>query len=256
MRELAILTLSRNEDHVRRLTAALEEQVTVPHGLVGRVLVNNANSVELTKAGLDGGWAVLEPGCNTSYSAGNNLAAKAAKEAFDPTHYLLLNDDAIPEPEFLARLWAQRDRADIVGALLMQDVGEVNHAGVFFGEHHADHIGRGQPRARWFSHAAPVCDAVTFAAVLIRRPVWHQMGGLDERYYYGFEDTDLCLRVMQAGGVIRCARGAVAFHGECGTRARHGRYDVTNARTFWACWKDKLQPMLAQYRERTAHLEE
>jgi GT2 family glycosyltransferase len=40
---------------------------------------------------------------------------------------------------------------------------------------------------------------VTFACVLIPRPLYHELGGLDEAYRNGYEDCDFCLRARQAG---------------------------------------------------------
>lgn len=242
----AVLTLSRNPGYVGQLSRAIQGS-DFP-----RVLVNHSNRVDLTQAGLRNGWAVLEPGCNQSYSVGNNLAADAARGAWGPSHYLLLNDDCVPAPGFLEKLWGRRNDAELVGALLLEASDRVNHAGTYFvpGVRRADHLGRGEPREKWESGSRPPVQAVTFAAVLVRADLFHDLGGLSERYWYGFEDTDFCLRALQAGATIRCARDAVAHHGECGTRPRGGKADQKNYKAFWGTWGNALPGILRDYAAR------
>ena len=42
-------------------------------------------------------------------------------------------------------------------------------------------------------------SAVTAACLVIRREVWDELGGLDERLSVAFNDVDFCLRVREAG---------------------------------------------------------
>jgi GT2 family glycosyltransferase len=42
-------------------------------------------------------------------------------------------------------------------------------------------------------------ETVVGAFMLIRKEVWDKLGGLDERYFFFFEETDFCLQVRQAG---------------------------------------------------------
>jgi GT2 family glycosyltransferase len=115
-----------------------------------------------------------------------------------------------------------------------------------------DHLGRGQARKDWESKEAAYCDAVTFAAALIKRDTWDFLGGLDEAYRYGWEDTDFCMRVLEAGGAIKCARDAVALHDECGTRPRGGQNDSTNYQLFTSRWEAKIPALLTAYHQRMA----
>lgn len=50
------------------------------------------------------------------------------------------------------------------------------------------------------------------ACQLFRRSVWEHVGGLDERYFYGPEDVDFCLRVRAAGWRILQVDGAECRH--------------------------------------------
>jgi GT2 family glycosyltransferase len=249
MAELMIITLSRNQAYFEQLDDCLAAQVSAPSSR--RFLINNSNDPRLTASALKRGWLVVEPGYNTSFSTGNNLAAKALDAYGDGArHLLLLNDDIRCEPPFLYELWRQRETADILGALLLHTDRTVNHAGSYVYEGGAiDHIGRGldpeQYRGRCY-----LVPAVTFAAALIYRGLWEKLGGLDERYYYGWEDADFCMRTLQAGGTIRCNGDAVAVHDECGTRSRTSPNNVTNYNLFLSAWQRQLPELLADYRHR------
>ena len=238
--DLTIITLSRNLDYFNRLVEKLALQKDAPE--FQGILVNNANSIKLTAAASKAGWWVIEPGHNTTYAEGNNLAAKAAEG-----HWLLfLNDDAEPEAEWLAALWSHRKEATVVGSLLLNDDGTVNHAGTLVGGNcHTDHIGRNAPPENFTG--CPLTPSVTFAAALVLAPTFHELGGLDEQFNYGYEDSDFCVRVLRAGGTVRCARDAVATHGECGTRPKHGPADETNRATFHRKWATSMRQILAQY---------
>jgi len=51
------------------------------------------------------------------------------------------------------------------------------------------------------------------AFLMVRRDLWEQLGGLDERFFpVWFEDVDFCKRVAEAGLRIRYEPGAVASH--------------------------------------------
>jgi GT2 family glycosyltransferase len=42
-------------------------------------------------------------------------------------------------------------------------------------------------------------ESVIGAFFLVRRSVWEQLGGMDERFFFFLEETDFCLRARQAG---------------------------------------------------------
>jgi GT2 family glycosyltransferase/glycosyltransferase involved in cell wall biosynthesis len=75
-----------------------------------------------------------------------------------------------------------------------------------------------QPNFKEITH---IPHRVAFFCAAIRRSVWLELGGLDERYRVGnFEDDDFCLRLRLAGyrlGVVRHAfvyhYGGATFHG-------------------------------------------
>jgi GT2 family glycosyltransferase len=217
---------------------------------VQRILVNNAVRKgaktwdESTKLGIQRGWAVIEPGYNTSFSEGNNLAAKAATGEY----LLLLNDDMVLEPKALHRLWACREKADLTGMLILNTDTTVNFAGTALWPS-SHHMHRGEPREDHEADAYHLCDAITFAAALMPRELYERLSGLDERYIYGWEDTDFSCRVLDSGGSIGVCMNAVAIHDECGTRVRgDGGYYKNNATLFHTTWpKPRIKALLEKY---------
>ena len=64
--------------------------------------------------------------------------------------------------------------------------------------------------------------AASGCALLVARGTWEQVGLFDERYFFGFEDIDLCLRA-RAVGIRTLVDGAVAYHQGGGTLAPTSR---------------------------------
>lgn len=250
MADLAIITLSRTPEYVERLSAALAMQQGAPD--YEKFLVANGDVDAVRAAAVRGGWSGLSTGHVPSFSEGCNLGVEHTTEP----RILLLNDDVVPHQNFLAALWDHRDDAEIVGALLLHKQGTVNHAGttVWVTGCRTDHLGRGDERSRWDQEFA-VVPSCTFAAALIRRETWNALGGLDEAYCYGWEDTDFCLRAIDAGCRVGVARRAVAVHDECGTRPRGGTRDQDNYAFFAARWRDRLGPLLESYCRREHNVE-
>ncbi len=68
-------------------------------------------------------------------------------------------------------------------------------------------------------HSRPV-DHIMAAFALIRRAVYEQVGGMDERYFVYYEDLDFSFKVHQAGYTIYFLAAAQVFHRGGGTSAQ------------------------------------
>ena len=152
-----------------------------------------------------------------------NWAAKQSKSEF----ICLLNSDTEVKSGWLQALKDEMEEPSvgIVGAKLIYPMakgspwgGTIQHAGVARNSYGLPfHIYRGlSPRARCVN-VLTECNAVTFACVLIRRQLWDDLGGLDERYVGGqFEDIDQCWRAREKGWRVIYTPRAVALHLEHG----------------------------------------
>jgi len=88
----------------------------------------------------------------------------------------------------------------------------------------------------------PIPMLALYCAAL-RREVWEEVGGLDERFEVGlFEDDDFSRRIRRAGYDVRCLRGAWVHHFQEASFGalppeEYARIYETNRRRFLAKWK-------------------
>ena len=165
-----------------------------------------------------------------NFAAMNNAAVAAHGAGAD--YLLFLNNDVEAiEPGWLERLRSLARRPDVgaVGPMLLYDNGRVQHAGVIVGIGvAADHAmrfaepygpdGRRNPGINSSLTSLRDFSAVTAACLLVRRAVFEQVGGFDEAFAVGFNDTDLCLRLRAAGLAVLYDGHTIMMHRESATR--------------------------------------
>lgn len=251
MPDLALLTLTRTPRLFARLQDSLRGQQGDVPDTTGLVLNNatgaDADAIKKLAGGwYDWKWLHCFYGENASFSRGNNGLAEVAV-MHGATHLALVNDDVVMRPDTLHHLYRAVEAAPgtILGTVLLNSDDTVNHAG-----HDPrlpdPHVGRGasleevQRMGGGYSPRLAPSPCVTFAFAVVPVAVWHQLGGLDEGYVYGYEDTDMCMRARAAGYNCAVALDVVAYHDECGTRARGAAEDGANAARFRAKWADRM----------------
>jgi GT2 family glycosyltransferase len=168
-----------------------------------------------------------------NFSRMNNLAV--ARHGQDASFVLFLNNDIeATQDGWLERLKRLANRPDVgaVGALLMYANTTVQHAGVVMGfNDSADHalkfqnVYLNQEGRRNLGYNCALTStrdysAVTAACLMLRRAVFDQVGGFDEQFAIGFNDTDLCLRIRQAGFRILYDGTTILYHYESATRSQ------------------------------------
>ena len=77
--------------------------------------------------------------------------------------------------------------------------------------------------------------AVTGACLLIKKKVFEEIGGFDQNYKTGFEDTDLCLRLRMLGLKSYVANESIIFHKRSSTPQRN-EYSNHNKKIFYGKW--------------------
>ena len=134
------------------------------------------------------------------------------------------------------------DRIAAVGPLLYYPDGTVQHAGIFFGmgrtgrHGHIDlpHDALGYcGRLRCLQEVS----CLTGAMLLLRRSAFDEIGGMDVKYPEDFNDTDLCLRLRQAGWRLVYTPHVTAFHYSSKTR----RTKVDHRDIMIQQWGDRLK---------------
>lgn len=184
-----------------------------------------------------------------NYARMNNLAVAAHGSGCD-TLLFLNNDVEAIEPGWLQRLRALALRPDVgvVGPQLLYPNGRVQHGGVVIGIGGvADHAHRFQegrlpdgmcnPGYNGALSALREMSAVTGACMMTRSETFAAVGGFDDAFAVGYNDTDLCLRIRQAGWRVLYDGVTVLTHHESVSRAASGdlRHPEDTAR-FLARW--------------------
>lgn len=197
---------------------------------------------------------IIENTENVSFAKGNNDAAKIAKGDY----ILLLNNDIEPTYGWLNELMGTimyNDNVASVGAKLIYPFIEdpkntnksftIQHSGDILRETKDDiclYKGHNQNKfsKNIFDSEISVNKKrllVTGAVLLIKKSIYEELSGLDESYWYGYEDIDFNLRLHRAGYDTMYASSALLFHHESATRKT---VDRNNHRVFCQKWSNYL----------------
>ncbi|MGY1807351.1 glycosyltransferase [Blastococcus sp. SYSU D00669] len=172
-----------------------------------------------------------------NYSAVNNAAAaRGSGEVL-----VFLNDDTeVRDPSWLRELvgWAVQPESGVVGLQLTGPDGEIQHAGVVLGmSGFADHVFAGMPPGSdsVYGPSDRLRDvlAVTGACCAVRRSLFEELGGFDERFQLTGSDVALGLSAVLAGRRNICSPHAEVRHLESATRGT----DVPRGDYFASYWR-------------------
>jgi GT2 family glycosyltransferase len=152
----------------------------------------------------------------------NNFAIDYAKGSI----LLFLNNDVeIINKEWLLNMVEHAVRPDVgaVGAKLYYLDGRIQHAGIIIGiGGYAAHGHRNFPKGHpgYFGRLNVIqnVSAVTGACLMVRRDVFNEIGGFDERFVLAVNDVDICLRIRKEKYLIVWTPYAELYHNESRTR--------------------------------------
>lgn len=159
---------------------------------------------------------------NLGFARSANLAARQASGEW----LLLLNSDACLEPDALERAvsWMEANpNCGVAGAQLLNPDGSRQNSIANFPTLATELLNKSILRrlfprrfpGKEHPFTAPVeVETVIGAFMLVRREIWDRLGGLDERFFFFFEETDFCLRVRQAGKTVMHLPGVKVRHGQ------------------------------------------
>jgi GT2 family glycosyltransferase len=171
---------------------------------------------------------------NHGFAGGCNAGMRAATG----DRVVLLNNDAEPEPGWLAALLAADAaggprQAAVTSKLVgrdgrLQDTGDTLTRWA-----HAVQRGSGEPDHGQYDDAPDVL-APCGGACLWRREALEELGLFEESFFAYFEDLDLGLRARLAGWSVRYAPAATVWHDVSATSARvPGFQQFHNTRNLW-----------------------
>ena len=200
---------------------------------------------------------------NFGYASACNAGADAARGAI----LLMLNSDVIPAGRGWLQPMVETLAADpglaAVGPKLMFEDGSLQHAGLMFergpgGEWFNNHYYKGYPRHYPAADRPRRVPGVTGAALCVRRDAFAAVGGFSTEYVIGdYEDSDLCLKLREAGGSIAYVPASELFHFERQSIRDHAGYARSLASTYnrmlhhkrWAPTIESLMGSMTQSRQ-------
>jgi GT2 family glycosyltransferase len=243
-----------NKDHVSDLDKCLRsilDKTTYPNY---EILIVENNSEEqstfayyqtLSSATI----RVLHYPNSFNFSAINNFAVE---HACGDVLLFLNNDIEIITPNWLQEMlmFAQRLDVGAVGPKMYYADNTIQHGGVItgiagFAGHAHRHFQRDAFGYLGRLALAQNLSAVTGACLMVRKAVFEQVGGFDEKFAVALNDIDLCMRIREAGYLNVFTPYAELYHYESKSRGyeegseKEQRFESEKAR-FRTRWKAEL----------------
>jgi GT2 family glycosyltransferase len=220
LRASVVIPTLHGGDSLWRCVQALEAQTL---GAFEIVIVDNSGRGAAREAAQSSRVRLIENARNAGF--GEAINQGAADSAAD--YICTLNDDAYPQPGWLAALVAAADSDPAVGAcasliLLEGRGGAIDSAGLgIYPDGTAKQLGRASTPQDY----AAVQDALmpSGCAALYRRSMLEQIGGFDGEYFLYGEDSDVGLRARLAGWTCLLEPRAVVSHDYSGSAGRASR---------------------------------
>jgi GT2 family glycosyltransferase len=169
------------------------------------IVLDNAStdgSVAAIRAAFPG-VQIIELTSNRGYAGNNNVGIQAALEQ-GADWVFVLNEDTILAPDCIGKLVAAAapdPQVGIVGPLVYHhdEPNVVQSAGgQLTSSWEARHIGQNELDRGQFVQPVAV-DWISGCAILVRRQLIEQVGMLDERFFYYWEEAEWCLRARRHG---------------------------------------------------------
>lgn len=213
------------------------------------VIVANDNSTDETLEILSKikGVKVITNEKNLGFLRNCNNAAKYAKGKY----IIFLNNDTKVQKgwmEYLVETIERDNNVGLVGSKLIYNDKQLQEAGgIIWRDASGWNYGRGDdPEKPEYNYVKEV-DYISGASIMIRRELWEEIGGFDERYEPAyFEDADLAFEVRGRGYKVIYQPKSVVVHFE---GISHGRdinsgiknNQIKNRDKFIAKWKKVLE---------------
>lgn len=199
-----ILNTNRREDSLATLASLAGSN----YPNVRTLVLDNAStdgSVEAIRSSYPA-LEIIQLDQNLGYAGNNNVGIQAALTR-GADWIFVLNEDTVLAPDCLTRLVEVGEsdpRIGIVGPMVYHhdepDViqsagGRLDHSW------RARHLAQNEPDQGQYNRPHPV-DWISGCAIMVRRTMIDQVGALDERFFYYWEETEWCLRAKEHGWMI------------------------------------------------------
>lgn len=233
---VSIIILNRNGlSHLKNLFKDFSKKTNYSNYEI--IVVDNASeddSVKFLKDLKELNIKIIENKENVSFSKGNNEGVKISNGEY----VLLLNNDIEPTYGWLNELMGTIVYGENVGAVgakliypYLDDYEQqkysftIQHAGDIIREkinngclYQPENLNKYSPKI--YDNSISVnrkCILVTGAVLLTKKDIYLEVGGLDEGYWYGYEDVDFNLKLYEKGYDVIFASAALLLHHESAT---------------------------------------
>jgi GT2 family glycosyltransferase/glycosyltransferase involved in cell wall biosynthesis len=174
-----------------------------------------------------------------NYAAKANFSVRVCRTEL----LVMLNDDMeVASEDWLTSLMelAQEPEIGAVGGRLLHADGSIQHVGCVIGINGGSaHVYHSFPGDfigyNGFTHLIRNYAAVTGACLATRKSVLATVAGFDESFAVDFNDTDLCLRILESGYRVVYTPYCQMFHFE-GASAQRTKQNADEHRRFVARW--------------------
>jgi len=208
------------------------------------ITIMNDGSIDATEK-----WAMTHPDIKyikNKINSGFSRTCNSGAKSLDSEYILFLNQDIIVKPGFLNKMLEATEKAPwpkIVGAkLLFPGEKIIQHAGIkFMAIGYPYEVGKGESSENPMYCKTGEMEAVTAACMLVERKLFDRIGGFDEDFINGWEDSSFCLSAREHGAhIIYCAE-AKAIHYLYSTEERF-IHERKNKKLFFKKWISKMDP--------------
>jgi len=225
------------------------------------IIIDNGSELETQKylkniTNINDNFKLITNENNEIYSKVNNQSAKLAKGKY----LIFLNNDVELLGNWFEHLFFQFNsdkNIGIQGIKLLYPNNKIQHAGVVWGNVGLDfplhyHIYLTLDKNETCVNITRGYQFVTGAFLSITSELFNQINGFDEKYIFGHEDLDLCLKVRQIGKKVIYNHSVEAIHYESQTKQLLGMdkferfiksndtYDLANHKYFLSKWENTL----------------
>ncbi|HEY2901038.1 MAG TPA: glycosyltransferase [Polyangia bacterium] len=229
------------------LMAIAAHTADVPH----EVIVVDNGSTDDTAAALRALEGVRHRRNDTNLGFGTacNQGAQMARAPL----LVFLNNDTEPQPGWLSAMLRVADadaRVAVVNPRLVFPDATIQHAGfiVAYGfPYPVSLIPREYKKPATAANERVELRAASAACLLVRAAIFGTLKGFDETFINGYEDIDLCFRVVRGGGRIIYAPDAVVLHHEAMSGGRF-KNEAVNLDRFQQRWMGKWDGFDYDYR--------
>lgn len=151
---------------------------------------------------------LIQNDCNAGYSGGNNVGIRYALKK-NADYIWLLNNDTVITNTTLKELLYRVKSGENLGLLgtLIYHASEPSKIQAYGGGKIMKVLGVDQ-----FAYSPGVIDYVSGTSLFIKREVIEQVGLLDEKFFFYWEDVDYSRRVLEKGWKLGVASNAIVYH--------------------------------------------